>query len=888
MSSTHADCNFLFSIVALQRNVIDRDELVDGMLEWADHPTRTLGEVLTARKSLTNEECQWLDRLVLQQVHRHEYDVEDTPVDYAPISPSSAGMPASVDAAPDGVAAGETVSAWSPDGRTATATATIPGAVDDARGRYQLLWPHARGGLGQVFVAQDTQLHRRVALKEIQPEHAEDPASRERFVVEAEITGNLEHPGIVPVYGLEWRPDGRPFYVMRFIKGEDLSAAARRFHVDASPEFSGLEFRWLLRRFVDVCNTIAYAHSRGVLHRDIKPSNIMLGPFGETLVLDWGVAKPLGRPEAAGPSPASSTDLSPLRPNAGNGSSVTLTGQAVGTPAYMSPEQAAGELEAMAPASDVYSLGATLYVLLTDRPPFSGDPTEILRDVRRGHFDAPRTIEPRVPRALEAICRMAMATAPTERYASALALADDVERWLADEPVAAFREPGSARAQRWLKRHRPLVAAAAAAVVATMLALGLAVPVLSIAWRNEAEARRAESRQRIRAIQKAEEAQEQRSRAEKALRFLVDAFRKPDPAADGRSLKVVDLLDRAVKDLDNALDDQAAMRATLYNAIGETFAGLGMPREAFAAFQRALDIRLRQMGPDHSETLQSCQNLAMAYQDAGRLDRAIPILQSTLDRRRATLGDDHVDALESMNDLAVAYWEAGRPDEAIPLYESALPRVRARLGDDHLHTLTIQDNLAVAYTTAGHPDRAIPLHESTLARLRARLGDDHPTTLVAMNNLARSYRAGGRCGEAIRLLEATSARLQVELGDDHPTTLIVMNGLAGAYHDAGSLDRAVALSRVVLARRRTKLGDDHPDTLLSAFNLAKRLFDARQPDEAIPMTREFLDRARKIQDILPAKVRDAIPRAAQLLENPPVDGQGPNAGPPARPAVAQP
>ena len=311
---------------------------------------------------MTGDERKWLDSLVVQQVERRDSDVEDSQSGFAPISPSSAGMREMGDGPAEAVAIGETVPSWTP----AAATATAPEAVAVATTRYQILWPHARGGLGQIFAAQDTQLHRRVALKEIQPELAEDPVCRERFVVEAEITGNLEHPGIVPVYGLERRPDGRPFYAMRFIKGENLSTATRRFHADASPDFLGLDFRWLLRRFVDVCNTIAYAHSRGVLHRDIKPSNIMLGPFGETLVLDWGVAKPLGGPGTAGPSPPIRTDLSTFRPNAGNGS-VTITGQAVGTPAYMSPEQAAGNLEAMAPASDVYSLGATLYVL-TDRP----------------------------------------------------------------------------------------------------------------------------------------------------------------------------------------------------------------------------------------------------------------------------------------------------------------------------------------------------------------------------------------------------------------------------------------------------------------------------------------------------------------------------------------
>ena len=161
----------------------------------------------------------------------------------------------------------------------------------DVGSRYRRLWLHASGGLGDIFAALDTELHRRVALKQMQPGHAENASSRDRFVAEAEITSNLEHPGIVPVYGRGAGADGLPYYAMRFVKGETLSTAIHRFHSGLDVDFTGREFRWLLRRFMDACNPVAYAHSRGILHRDLKPSNIMLGPFGETMVMDWGVAK---------------------------------------------------------------------------------------------------------------------------------------------------------------------------------------------------------------------------------------------------------------------------------------------------------------------------------------------------------------------------------------------------------------------------------------------------------------------------------------------------------------------------------------------------------------------------------------------------------------------
>jgi len=236
-----------------------------------------------------------------------------------------------------------------------------------------------------------------VALKEIQSKYADDASSRARFLLEAEVTGGLEHPGIVPVYGLGQYADGRPFYAMRFIKGDSLKDAIARFHGSDWRHRDGertVAFRELLGRFVDVCNAIAYAHSRQVLHRDLKPGNIMLGKYGETLVVDWGLTKPLDRPEDV-----QELDEQPLQPSSGSNSDRTIPGMALGTPQYMSPEQAAGRLDLMGPASDVYSLGATLYCLLTGRPPFTAaDTGQVLRQVQQGDFPRPRQVSRDVPR----------------------------------------------------------------------------------------------------------------------------------------------------------------------------------------------------------------------------------------------------------------------------------------------------------------------------------------------------------------------------------------------------------------------------------------------------------------------------------------------------------
>jgi serine/threonine protein kinase len=331
---------------------------------------------------------------------------------------------------------------------------------------------HAKGGLGEVFIAHDVELSRDVALKEIQPQFADNPQSRSRFLFEARITGRLEHPGIVPVYSLGQYADGSPYYAMRFVDGESLQNAVERFHL-TYPERDaflsgegGVEFRQLLGRFVAVCHAIEYAHKHGVIHRDLKPANIMLGRYGETLIVDWGLAKLLEQSESS--QAGHDLDSSPSMPD--HGFAETLDGSVLGTPAYMSPEQAAGQVDKLGAHSDVYGLGATMYHLLTGQPPFTGtDRAEVLRRIQLGDLTDPTSVNRSIPRLLEAICLKALELRPHDRYSSARQLADDIDHWLADEPITAFREGIAARLQRWSRRHRHWVRALAASALITVV-----------------------------------------------------------------------------------------------------------------------------------------------------------------------------------------------------------------------------------------------------------------------------------------------------------------------------------------------------------------------------------------------------------------------------------
>jgi serine/threonine-protein kinase len=464
-----ADRNLLFGVLALQLDFISRDQLIAAMNAWVLDKHKPLGQILQEQRALRADDREALELLVARHLERHGQEPQRSlaALSVGPQlrdelrSVADGELHTSLDTLPPLRNPPTPTEAHRPaaGGRQARdAAAAEPLSTGP---RFRVLRPHAEGGLGQVSVARDRELNREVALKEIKPDYAEDDTARARFLAEAEITGGLEHPGIVPVYSLGRYEDGRPYYAMRLIQGHSLLEAITRFHqtnwTREKPGERALALRALLRRFVDVCNAVAYAHSRGVIHRDLKPANVLLGPYGETLLVDWGLAKPMPAEEGLTSPPEGF--LQPASGEAG----LTQVGAVLGTPAYMAPEQARGE--AVGPAADVYGLGATLYHLLTGQAPYRGSQgQEILTQAAQGRCKPAREINASVSAALSALCQKAMAPRPADRYGSTGELAQEVERWLADEPVAAWQEPLGVRAGRWLRRNRTLVATALAAL----------------------------------------------------------------------------------------------------------------------------------------------------------------------------------------------------------------------------------------------------------------------------------------------------------------------------------------------------------------------------------------------------------------------------------------
>ncbi|MCK5942680.1 MAG: serine/threonine protein kinase, partial [Planctomycetes bacterium] len=624
--------------------------------------------------------------------------------------------------------------------------------------RYRLDGELARGGMGAILKAYDEDLRRDLAMKVMldgkggsgaTPDQV-DERSLARFLEEAQVTGQLDHPGIVPVHELGLDDGGRVYFTMQLVRGRDLDSVL--------PEIDAGDGEWTLTRALGVvlrvCEAMAYAHERGVVHRDLKPGNVMVGRFGEVYVMDWGLARVAGhddgrdlRVREADPADAddgSGQPASELR---------TMDGDVIGTPAYMAPEQARGEIDRVDARSDVYAVGAILYRLLTGSAPHmprQGRRTtiEVLLAVRREPPEPIEQLRKGVPAELVAICDKAMARDPADRYQGMMALAADLRAYLEHRVVAAYETGAWAEARKWVRRNRAF--AGALAVAATLLVAGLFVSLMLKQLADE-QAALAEQR-RESAARSADEARRQAGIATAVNSFLNDDMLAAlAPEHDGVAVTVRDVLQQASASIAFRTDLEPEVEAALRLTIGTSFERLGEHRRAEPHLTRALALRRRELGDDAEPTLQAMRAVALCCEDLGRLAEAEELLQEMQTAARGLFGDDHRATLSATGDLVRV--RAARAGRAIARAdcEQLLAASERVLGAMHPDTITARNNLGVLLQARGDHDGA---ERSLVAALEARKavhGSRHGSTIDSMLNLAVLRVAQGRFAAAERL-----------------------------------------------------------------------------------------------------------------------------------------
>lgn len=693
-------------------------------------------------------------------------------------------------------------------------------------GRYRLKREIGRGGMGTVYLAVDetAEPRREVAVKVLRDAlHAEHAA---RFLTEQRLLASLDHPGIARFLDGGTADDGRPYLVMEYVPGEPIDAYCDRRQL-------GINER--LRLFRGLIETVAYAHRQLVVHRDIKPRNVLVTETGEVKLVDFGIAKPL------------------LAPNYSD-TEATRTGIHLMTPEYASPEQVTGGR--ITTATDVYGLGLLLYELLCGRRAQRIDrqaPGEIDRIVVREEVPRPsasvdtvsttgsdthaspaeiaaarRTTPPRLVRRLrgdlDRIVGMALRKEPERRYASAGLLAEDIDRFLAGQPVRARGDSVAYRATKFVGRHRVLVTAAAAGLV-------MVAGYVGVSLQHAAELRAA-----------LERAQQEAAKAAQVSAFMVRMFEGNDPDnAQGAEVTGRELLERGVERADE-LSGEPVLQAQLLDTIGGVYRSLGEYARARPLVERALEARRAAHGDVHADVAASHRHLGVVLRFLGELEASERELTRAWEVDRALTPQGSPELAASLHELGHTYVERSKLEDGERLLRESLAMRRALLGPTHVDVAESLSGVAYVRSEQGFPREAVPLYEEALRIHRAELGPTHPQVARTHQNLAVNLSDLGEYAEAERNYELALDVYRAVYGERHPSIAITINNLANLKARQDDLAGAERLFRETLEMRRQLYDEDHPAVVRAVNNLATTLLRLGRHAESEAMFRDLLAR----------------------------------------------
>ena len=736
-------------------------------------------------------------------------------------------------------------------------------------GRYRLLEQIGEGGMGTVWVAEQTEpVKRRVALKLIKP-GMDSRQVLSRFEAERQALALMDHPNIAKVFDGGMTDEGRPYFVMEYVKGVPITEYCdQRRALD--PE--------RLKLFLPVCQAVQHAHQKGIIHRDLKPSNILVCLYdGQPVpkVIDFGLAKAISQPLT-------------------EHTLYTAHGLMVGTPLYMSPEQAEFNNLDVDTRTDIYSLGVILYELLTgthaarkaaiQRRRLSGNPPadQRSRAAQAQHEAQQQRQPPRHRRPAQPRTRPAQPPRPrrprldrhegarkgplpplrnrqrpgprhraislrrTDRGRAAVAELS-AAKVHEEAPCPRFACPHGHFSSDWWHRCAPVLTIV---LVIFLLVSGIIGTSIGMIRAMHAEADAKEQRNKAQAAatasRKAMEAAESREAETKVVLNFVEskilAAARPEgqDGGLGREITLRQAVDTALPFVDRTFANQPLIEARLRMTLGNSYRYLGEAQIASEQHQAARATYLKHLGPDHLDTLQSMLDLADSYRYLGRHAEALKLCEETFAMRTAKLGRDHLDTLASMHALATIYWVVGRYAEELQLREEVLALTKTKLGPDAPATIARMMSLGNTYSHLGRYVEALKLHELSLALAKIKFGPHHPSTLACRDSLARSNAFLGQYADSIKLHQENLVLNKAQLGPDHPHTLNNMNNLTWSYYGIGRTAEGLELAKENLALRKAKFGPDHPDTIGSMMNVALGYAHLGRHTEALKLREESL------------------------------------------------